>query len=127
MYIDTANQVSKDVGDKEMTFVGHSKGGAEAAGNALATNRNDLLYNPAAINAEAYGLDTKSYTGADKNGMTAFVVKRDMLNSFINQFFAKPIDKAVYLPQQSKNPVTNHLIETMIKTLQQYYKTKDQK
>ena len=47
--------------------------------------------------------------------MTAFVVKGDMLNSFINQFFAKPIDKAVYLPQQSKNPVTNHLIDTMIK------------
>jgi hypothetical protein len=79
-----------------------------------------LLYNPAAINAEAYGLDTKSFTGADKNGMTAFVVKRDMLNSFINHFFAKPMDKVVYHPQQSKNPVTNHLIETMIKTFQQY-------
>jgi RHS repeat-associated protein len=118
-----AKQVSKDVGDSELTFVGHSKGGAEAAGNALATNRNALLYNPAAINAEAYGLDAKSYKGADERGMTAFVVKGDMLNSFINQFFAKPIDKVVYLPQQSKNPVTNHLSHTMIKALQQYYKT----
>lgn len=125
--IATAKKVSEQIGDKELTFVGHSKGGAEAAGNALATNRNALLYNPAAINAEAYGLDTKSYTGADKNGMTAFIVKGDMLNSFINQFFAKPIDKAVYLPQQSKNPVTNHLIDTMIKALQQYYKTNAQK
>ncbi|MPM20498.1 hypothetical protein SDC9_66928 [bioreactor metagenome] len=125
--IATAKQVSRDVGDKELTFIGHSKGGAEAAGNALATNRNALLYNPAAINAEAYGLDTKSYTGADKNGMTAFVVKGDMLNSFINQFFAKPIDKVVYLPQQSKNPVTNHLIDSMIKALQQYYKINEQK
>jgi hypothetical protein len=50
-----------------------------------------------------------------------------MLNSFINQFVAKPIDKAIYLPQQSKNPVTNHLIGTIIKALQQYYKTNEQK
>ena len=106
--------------DAELTFVGHSKGGAEAAGNALATNRNALLYNPAAINAEAYGLDIKSYTGADQNGMTAFVVKGDMLNTFINQFFAKPIDKVVYLPQQSSNPVTNHLMTAMIKALREY-------
>jgi len=125
--IATAEKVSEQLGDAELTFVGHSKGGAEAAGNALATNRNALLYNPAAINAKAYGLDAKSYTGADKNGMTAFVVKGDMLNRFINQFFAKPIDKAVYLPQQSENPVTNHLIDTMIKALQEYYKTNEQK
>lgn len=125
--IATANQVSNDVGDAELTFVGHSKGGAEAAGNALATNRNALLYNPAAINADKYGLDTKTYTGADKNGMTAYVVKGDMLNSFINQFFAKPIDKAVYLPQQSKNPVTNHLIDAMINAIQEWNKTNGQK
>jgi len=118
--IATAKNVSEQLGDAELTFVGHSKGGAEAAGNALATNRNALLYNPAAINAEAYGLDIKSYTGANQNGMTAFVVKGDMLNTFINQFFAKPIDKVVYLPQQSSNPVTNHLMTAMIKALHEY-------
>ena len=123
----TAQRVSEQLGESELTFVGHSKGGAEAAGNALATNRNALLYNPAAINADAYGLDTKKYTGADKNGMTAYIVKGDMLNSFINQFFAKPIDKAVYLPTQSSNPVTNHLIDSMIKAIQEYNKTNEKK
>ena len=118
--IATAEKVSRDVGAAELTFVGHSKGGAEAAGNALATNRNALLYNPAAINAEAYGLDIKSYTGANQNGMTAFVVKGDMLNTFIKQFFAKPIDKVVYLPQQSSNAVTNHLMPAMVKALHEY-------
>ena len=122
-----AKQVSRDVGEAELTFVGHSKGRAEAAGNALATNRNALLYNPAAINEDAYGLDSKKYTGADKNGMTAYVVKGDMLDSFINQFFAKPIDKAVYLPTQSKNPITNHLIDAMIKAIQEYNKTNEKK
>jgi hypothetical protein len=123
--ITDAKRVSKDIGDSELTFVGHSKGGAEAAGNALATNRNAMLYNPAAISSEAYGLDTDSYTGADDNGMTAFIVKGDMLNTFINSWTAKPIDKAVYLPQQSNNPVTNHLIDTMISALREYYKTKE--
>jgi RHS repeat-associated protein len=121
-----ARKVSRDVGASELTFVGHSKGGAEAAGNALATNRNALLYNPAAINAEAYGLNVKSYTGADENGMTAFIVKGDVLNTFLNQFISKPIDKAIYLPRQSKNPITNHLIDSMIKALQKYYKTSEE-
>lgn len=57
--------------------------------------------------------------------MTAFVVKGDMLNSFINQFFAKPIDKAVYLPQQSKNPLTSHSIKALIQALKQYYEDKN--
>ena len=121
--IKDAKEVSKELGDAELTFVGHSKGGAEAAGNALATNRNALLYNPAAINAKAYGLNAKSYKGADKNGMTAYVVKGDMLDRFINSLFAKPIDKVVYLPQQSDNSVTNHLIDTLIRALMEYYKT----
>lgn len=59
--------------------------------------------------------------------MTAFVIKGDMLNTFINQFFAKPTDKAVYFPQQSKNLVTNHLIDTMIKALREYLKQNEQK
>jgi len=125
--ISTAKRVSEQVGGAELTFVGHSKGGAEAAGNALATNRNALLYNPAAINSESYGLDKKSYTGADKNGMTAYIVKGDMLDTFINSWSAKPIDKAVYLPNQSSNPVTNHSMKSMFKALDEYLKNNEQK
>ena len=122
-----AKKVSRDLGKAELTFVGHSKGGAEAAANALATNRNALLYNPAALNVEAYGLDVKNYTGADDNGMTAYIVKGDMLNSYVNRFFAKPIDKVIYLPEQSSSSITNHLISSVIKALQQYNKTKGKK
>jgi len=124
--ISTAVKVSNNLGDAELTFVGHSKGGAEAAGNALATNRNALLYNPAAINATAYDLDVKSYTGADENGMTAFIVKGDILNKYLNQYFAKPIDKAVYLPTQSKSSLTNHYMESVLKALKQHFNLKDE-
>ncbi|HLO85028.1 MAG TPA: hypothetical protein VK203_08470 [Nostocaceae cyanobacterium] len=118
--IKTAQKISQQVGDAELTFVGHSKGGAEAAGNALATNRNALLYNPAAINAEAYGLDTKSYTGADEHGMTVFVVGGDFLNNYINSpLGAKPIDNFVMLPQQSSSATENHKMESVKKALKQ--------
>ena len=118
--ISKAKELSAEFGDTELTFVGHSKGGAEAAGNALATNRNALLYNPAAINSSAYGLDSKSYTGADENGMTAFIVKGDALNTFLNNWLAKPIDKVVYLPRQSLNPITNHGLDAIIQALREY-------
>jgi len=117
--ISKAKEISQQLGSSEITFVGHSKGGAEAAGNALATNRNALLYNPAAISAKAYGLDTKSYTGINNKGMTAYIVKGDVLNTFVNSWLAKPIDKAVYLPKQSNNPVTNHVLGSVIKGLQE--------
>jgi RHS repeat-associated protein len=117
--IATAKQISQQVGDAELTFVGHSKGGAEAAGNALATNRNALIFNPAAINAEAYGLDTKSYTGADEHGMTTFVVGGDFLNDVNSGLGAKPIGNFVMLPQQSNNPIENHKMEAVKKGLNQ--------
>jgi hypothetical protein len=119
--INLAKEISDQLGKKELTFVGHSKGGAEAAGNALATNRNAFLYNPAAINAEAYGLDIKSYTGADRNGMTAFIVKGDAVNCYLGSLLdAEPIDKAVYLPQQSSDPITNHIMASIINALKNY-------
>lgn len=75
------------------------------------------------FNPTVYGLNANSYKGVNNKGMTAYVVKGDMLDRFINSLFAKPIDKVVYLPQQSDNSVTNHLIDTLIRALMEYYKT----
>ncbi len=80
---------------QEITFVGHSKGGAEAASAAVATNKNAMIFNPATSNLSAYGLSSSSYTAS----MTAYIVKGDILNA-TEGWFSKPIDKAVYLPQQ---------------------------
>ena len=116
--IATARKISKQLGDKELTFVGHSKGGAEAAGNALATNRNALLYNPAAINSFAYGLDVSKYTGKYGKGMTAFIVEGEFLNTFNKTvLIAKPIDKIVKLPKQKGNSFYNHSMEAVKKAL----------
>ncbi len=87
----------------EVTFVGHSKGGAEAAANAIATNMNAMLFNPAFIVNGNYGIDISSYTAE----MTAFVVRGDILE-LVFGLITRPIDKIVYLPMQSWNPIVNH-------------------
>ena len=61
---------------QEVTFVGHSKGGAEAAGAAVATNKNAILFNPANANLYGYGLNGKNYTA----NMTQYVVCEEILS-----------------------------------------------
>nr|WP_242617245.1 hypothetical protein [Enterococcus faecium] len=58
-------------------MIGHSKGGAEAAANAVATDTNAFLFNPATVNLSAYELNSSTYT-AD---MIAYIVKGDALNN----------------------------------------------
>ena len=80
---------------QEITFVGHSKGGAEAASAAVATNKNAMIFNPATSNLSAYGLSSSGYTAS----MTAYIVKGEIVN-YLEGWFSTPIDRAEYLPQQ---------------------------
>lgn len=89
-------------------MIGHSKGGAEAAANAVASNKNSIIFNPATVNLKAYGLNSSNYKGS----MTAFIVKGDILNG-AEGWFSKPIGKAVYLPQQYRGGWRN-LYQTSI-------------
>ncbi len=90
-----------------ITFVGHSKGGAEAAVNAVATNKNSILFNPATVNLSAYGLNSSDYFAS----MTAYIVKGEILNSIFGPV-SKPIDKVEYLPTQYKTPTNDALATT---------------
>ena len=49
MSVDNAHELNSKLSDSEITFVGHSLGGGLAAANALATNRNAITFNPAAL------------------------------------------------------------------------------
>lgn len=81
--------------NREITFIGHSKGGAEAAANAVKTNKNCIIFNPATVNLGAYGISESGYTGS----MVAYIVKGEILHS-LEGIFSKPIGRVVYLPQQ---------------------------
>ena len=61
---------------KEITFVGHSKGGAEAAAAAIATNSNAIIFNPANLNTWDYNLNAGDYSG----NMTQYVVQKEILS-----------------------------------------------
>ncbi len=73
--INCARGFSEYAGGKKITFIGHSKGGAEAAAAAVATNRDAILFNPANANLEDYGLDGNNYTG----NMVQYVVENEVL------------------------------------------------
>lgn len=110
----------------EITMVGHSKGGAEAAANAVATNKNSIIFNPATVNLEAYGLSSSNYSAS----MTSFIVQGEILNS-AEGLFSNPIDKAVYLPQQHGghwyqlwqtsiiDMIRNHMMDSVINALKE--------
>ena len=94
-----------------ITFVGHSKGGAEAAYNAMATNRDAVIFNPAPVNPVMYGLKS-SNAGA----INEYIVKGEILNDV---FFLvpKPTHNVTYLPMQALTPVGNHGMPSVYKAL----------
>jgi len=59
---------------------------AEAAANAVLTNRNAILFNPATVNLESYlkpyGVNKSNYTAE----MTAFIVEDEILNNIFGLY-----------------------------------------
>ena len=98
--------------DSHITFIGHSKGGAEAAANAVATNKNAILFNPATVNLSAYNLSSKNYS-AD---MTVYIVEGEILNQIFG-WMSEPIDNVVYLPNQGGSATDNHSMASVISAL----------
>jgi hypothetical protein len=117
-----SNAIAKEFVNKheydEVTMVGHSKGGAEAIANAVATNRNAITFNTAFPNLRAVGLSRqrKEYTGS----ITNYVVRRELINSVFGE---SSIGSTIYLRQQHMNRTLiynmfrNHQIASVINAL----------
>jgi hypothetical protein len=97
--ISKSRQFVKDHVGFEVTMVGHSKGGAEAVANAVASNVNCIIFNPAKTFLSAYGLSSDSYTA----NIIEIVVKGEALNT-VQRWFSRPIDKIIYLSTQHTSP-----------------------
>ena len=93
-------KLKKCGGEVELTMVGHSKGGAEAAANAVASNVNAIVFNPATTFLSSYGLSAKTYTA----NMTVFVVQGEAVHGAL-WVLSKPIDTLVFLPAQYVSPL----------------------
>lgn len=114
----------------EVTMVGHSKGGAEAVANAVATNTDCIVFNPATTFLGSYGLSSKNYSAE----MYVYAVKGEPLTS-AESFFSKPIDKFVELKSKKmpkrkwwefkkimEDLVYLHSMEAVIWGLKEYHK-----
>lgn len=114
----------------EVTMIGHSKGGAEATANALATNTNAFTFNSATPNVPVYDLlyevDNKKKWHEYTATMVHYAVKGDVLTGTMG---TPPYGNTVYLPNQYptkwwhsgarivKNGINNHSMESVIKAL----------
>lgn len=83
-------------GDKKVTFVGHSKGGAEAIAAATKTGCDAVVFNPAWANLEDYGVSAEGYKGNIK----AYIVKNEILHD-VQKIVNGHVD-VTYLPDQNK-------------------------
>ena len=101
--------------DYEITFVGHSKGGGEAAVNAEFFNKNAIVFNPS-VPEITYALEDEGY-------VQPYVVKGDILNDVLGEI---PLGTTKYLKQQHNgllpgvslvDQVNNHSMEAVISAL----------
>uniref|UniRef100_UPI00388DDEC4 RHS repeat-associated core domain-containing protein n=1 Tax=Treponema sp. TaxID=166 RepID=UPI00388DDEC4 len=76
----------------EITMVGHSKGGAEAFANAIATGTDAILFNPATLNPIANGFGLGKHDG----NITAYIVYGEILNNIFGDI-PQPYDNVHYL------------------------------
>ena len=80
--IDLAKAFVSFIGDKEGTFVGHSLGAALGTLAAMATQKQAMVFNPAAIHdntIKTFGIDTQNHESL----ISAFIVRGELI-SYVN-------------------------------------------
>jgi hypothetical protein len=119
--VTNATAIANQLKSSELTFTGHSLGGGLAAANALATGKDAITFNAAALTPatkESNGLNQKAF-------IFNVVVKGEILNSLQSTVGLKLEGgqyelKTSYLSRVLGNiqKVNNHRIETVIKKLE---------
>ncbi|MGN0228783.1 MAG: hypothetical protein ACI4BH_03140 [Muribaculaceae bacterium] len=88
--INNAKTLSNELGDNELTFVGHSLGGGEAIASSMATGRAAITFNPAAVSGLTKRFERLNKTSdvvnyravGTKIGIGKIRIGGDMLNNF---------------------------------------------
>jgi RHS repeat-associated protein len=82
---DNAKKLSGELGSTELTFVGHSLGGGEAALNALVTDRKAITFNAAGVSDITKFVEgTWKTPFKSENKIDAYIMTTDPLNSIQN-------------------------------------------
>ena len=126
--ISFAKQFANEHQGKEITFVGHSKGGGEAIAAATATNGHAITFNAANFNFSGYGLQAPK----DKYKIENYYVEGEFLHEMIG--YAEYGTTMPLLPTQdyyplpgfvdlswnvgySANPYANHSMSAVMRAL----------
>ena len=128
--VDNAIMLNRQYANSELTFVGHSLGGGLAAANALATDRNAITFNPAAItNKTKRNLHLPATIS--KGRIFNVVIQGEIIN-FIQSKCGLNMEgncftfKAPYLPWNSFintfRRFKNHSIDTIIQMIEEELK-----
>ena len=82
---DNAKSISNTLGSKELTFVGHSLGGAEAALNAVLTDRSAITFNAAGVSDVTKVVEGNINTPfKSESKINAYIMTSDPLNTIQN-------------------------------------------
>ena len=128
--VTNAKFLNSQLSKSELTFVGHSLGGGLAAANALATNRNAITFNSAAITSE-----TKGYLHLPDNNTNGrifnVVVKGEFVNH-VQSMLGLKLEGGQYTLNASYFPgnnimntierIKNHSIDTVIEKIEEELK-----
>lgn len=120
---ENARVISKQLGSTELTFIGHSLGGGEAAHNALSTGRSAITFNAAGV-----GDMTKFISGGidmmlkSESKINAYIMTTDPLNKMQNGHTAlgqlsPDVNGNRHYIKQTRTPVTafgGHSIDTVL-------------
>jgi RHS repeat-associated protein len=88
---DNAKSISNTLGSKELTFVGHSLGGAEAALNAVLTDRSAITFNAAGVSDITKVVEGNINTPfKSESKINAYIMITDPLNAIQNNNFSLP-------------------------------------
>lgn len=115
--IDNAKKLSNELGQTELTFVGHSLGGGEATAASLTTGRTAITFNPAAISANTMLIGGLNQTANIVN----YVSVLDPLNAF--QCGAKlsqmlpfcVLPGTTHFVRTTLNPIQGHSMDLFLK------------
>ncbi|WP_301425459.1 hypothetical protein [Bacteroides caecimuris] len=118
--IDNAKTLSSELENKELTFVGHSLGGGEAAAASMATGRAAITFNPASVSY----LTSKFHNLGNADNVTNYRLVAPgngsirfggcFISNLQNNLFMKPPGKTINIPAPNNNPITAHGIKNFV-------------
>jgi len=115
---DNAKTISGELGSTELTYVGHSLGGGEAALNALVTDRKAITFNAAGVSDITKFVEGTWKTPFKSEGkIDAYIMATDPLNNLENNTALPDVNgnRHYLMPTDASSIYNGHSIDNVLK------------